>query len=145
MARPTGQVLFCLSCSKRFHEVSAPAQTQHSHCLPLKQKTKSLERRCVLVGAVVGLLHPQFSSVMVGSPACGGNHFTLPEGIQIHPSQADSSAGSLALSKLRVILFFCGVHNWALHLTYTVTGCRRWNLLKMLTLNKGNLSESFLF
>lgn len=108
---------------------SASAQTQHGHCLPLKRKIKSLERR----GAAAGLLYHQFSSVMAGSLTWGGIHFTLPEGIQIRLSQADSSAGSLALSKLRVILFVCHVHNSALPLTCTVTSCGRWNLLKTLT------------
>ena len=146
MARSAAQVVFFLSCLKRLHEVSEHPQPLHKHSTAtvFLSNTKSRVWRGDVCWWVWWLV-----CFTVSSAVWWLDHWLevastlLCEGIQIHPSQADSSAGSLALSKLRVILFFCGVPNSALHLT--CTGCSRWNLLKMLTLSIGNLSESFLF
>lgn len=71
------------------------AAAQTQHTHCLSNTKSRTLKGRVLVGAVAGLLYRQFSSVMV------------------------------ALSKLKSHSFFCGVHNSALHLSFTVTGCSR--------------------
>lgn len=115
-----------------FWTTSATAQTKHRPCFPLRHKIRCLKSICVHQFIIM-----VFRSLIEAAS-------TLPFLRLFRPTLSRQRAQLPALPSAiwgQSYLFFNVFHSSAFHLTNVVTGCSRRCLLKMLTLNKGNLSE----